>query len=318
MQRAWFLVAVFVIAVFASVAPSGAQSSPAFGTFVRSGDSDASKTLRDAGSPAICRIDFGSTGDFTDDGFYVVWDGGATIDSGSLRLVQPKFATKGPGTLVLPEDSAEVDRAAASDHCDTTPSFCLGDADGSDTLTPGDLVFVTAGASSTDCVTAPDSTTTPDGWSARLTASGGQAAGTLVFAGHADQSSYGPAENNKDITGAEITYHDADASSTVTTGDLIFLASSAVSTGSTLPANSIRLYGGPAPTTTTTTTAATTTTTAANTTITMTTTTTTVAKATTTTPVKKDGGGATPALESGGLLAALLLSAAVIALRRRF
>ncbi len=244
------LATVAIVALLLPFAP--AQSNGGFGTQVKSGDSDATRTVRDAGSPSICRIDYGTTDSFLDDMFYAVWDGGTTIDPGSLRLAVPASSEKVPGTVVAAQDTGEVGVSALStDHCDTTPTFCFG---GTGTYGLDRAASVSAGVTSADPVSTPDSSTTPDAWTVLLMPYGEDAPGRLVTGPSGASKGFGTSDSNTEITGAEFTYHDADTSASPGAADFFYMAASAVSTGSTIPVASVRLTAGQAVETTTSTT----------------------------------------------------------------
>lgn len=227
---------LFFVVAFFTLSPVSAQSSSAFGSQVEPGAEDVFYAIRDAGAPAICRIDFADPGSFVDDGYYADWDADGVIETGDLRLAATASAPA--GSAVAEGDGAEL--RAASD-CDTTPSFGFADGNGDGHYGIGDSVYVTSGAAFD--VVAPDATSAPDAWTVRLAPFSAWAAGALVRTGDDDFTIF--RDQNAPLAAAEFVFSDVDQTGAASPGDWFWLSPSAVNTGDRVPPGSVRLRAVP-------------------------------------------------------------------------
>lgn len=173
----------------------------------------------------LCRVDFGTTGDVTDDAFYLSIQG-SPIREGDLRLVA--LPGRLPGTFVDAGDDAEIGQTA---DC-RAYTVAYYDIDHNARYSVGDGVFLGADADATV------QGSTNNEWWIRLRESGNRIAGSLVLAGDADLTSYGA---GSPLTGSEFAYADLDADGTFSDDDGGYMTSEAVQTGNAVPTMSVRI-----------------------------------------------------------------------------
>ena len=240
------LLAVAFVALFALAPAANAQSSTlGFGTQVKLGDVDfvptanAIAAVAYAAGTQVKQIDFGITGQVTDNCFYL--DRGAVDGTAILLTAVRNFDIrltpcqgKAAGTLVGDSDTVEKSTASAGAG-DANVNYA--DVNNNGRYDMGDYVYVTTGGATT-----LTSSTGLAAWTLRLSAAGSKAAGTLLFAGDADQTAYGAAVVN--LAAATFPYFDADNTATLTTGDAAYVSPVAVALNGLIRQYSVRLVGG--------------------------------------------------------------------------
>jgi hypothetical protein len=242
------LLAILVVGSLAVLAPvASAQTTLGFGTQVKLGDVDFVPTAATASiayaAGQVKAIDFGITGQVTDDCFYL--DRGAVDGTAIVLTAVRNFDVrltpcqgKAAGTLV--GDSDTVEKATASVAADDL-GLLFADVNNNGRYDLNDQVYLSTSATTLVASTASASGT--GAWTLRLTAAGGKAAGTLVFASDSDFVSYNAAVL---ATGAPSwVFFDADNTATLTTGDVVYETPIAVLINQVYPQYSVRISGTP-------------------------------------------------------------------------
>jgi hypothetical protein len=233
------LLAVAAVALLALAVPATvAQSSAGYGTQIKVGDSDFIPVTGAASiAPVFHHIDFGVVGDVNDDCTYLDPLAGVAVANFNIRVTPCQG--KAAGTLVSDADTVEKTGAPL-----TTPALALvfADVNNNGRYDSGDYVYATTAGGP-----AIVASTGPAAFTIRITAAGGKAAGTYVFAGDSDFTSYGAA-TKAFVAGPSLAWFDADlsAAGAFTTGDSPYLVpvAAGLAAGSLFPLNSVRL-GGP-------------------------------------------------------------------------
>jgi hypothetical protein len=234
------LLAVVLVAAFAlSALPATAQTAAAFGSQIKLGDSDHIPVTGAASiAVGVNMLDFGVVGDVSDNCVILNTTGASDAVSNFDIRVTP-CQGKAAGTLIGDADTVEKTAPGATALVAGT-RVAYADVNNNGRYDFGDYVYLTTG-------TAPNlhASTSNTQFTVRLTAAGGFAAGTFVYAGNADIVSYGGAATT--LTSSVAWFdHDLSASGAFTSGDNAYLvpAAATLASGSLFPLNSVRLNSG--------------------------------------------------------------------------
>jgi PGF-CTERM protein len=160
------------------------------GTFVEQGDQDFTPTLTTASEwPAdveICRLDFGNSGDISDDAFYLNLNDDSTVSTHDIRLTEGQG--NAAGTVVQDGDNVEQNTDTV-DNCNNDAEINYVDTDNNGDLTDEDYAYIGVDDTATGLDAPSDGT--PGTFHIRLVDTANNDAGTLVRSGHDDLVSYG-------------------------------------------------------------------------------------------------------------------------------
>ncbi|MEK6986092.1 MAG: hypothetical protein AABX89_06905 [Candidatus Thermoplasmatota archaeon] len=218
----------------------------AFGTQVKLGDADhVPATSQTAGvvveaANTLLRIGFGVSTEITDDCIIANLDGGAVVSNFDIRLTPCQG--KAAGTFIADTDTVEKQGPLTAASANVRAFYA--DVNNNARYDAGDAVYlVENSAAPPTTLLAPNAALTQ--YTVRLTAIGGKAAGTIVFSGDADFTSYATAVVALNAGAFEtFSWFDADLSGGFTTGDAPYLApgtTAVLGVGKLLPLNAIRL-----------------------------------------------------------------------------